>query len=316
MNNKEIAEVFEEIGQLLELQDANPFKIRAYRRAAVSVQGLSEDVSDVAKRGELKKIPGIGADLEKKIQEFIDTGKVRYLAELHKEIPDFLIEMVRIPGVGPKTARRIYSKFKPKNLERLERLILSGKLRGMPGIKAKTEEKILSGIDLLKRHRGRMPLGKALPLARSIIKELKKLKPVQQISYAGSVRRMCETIGDLDILITASKSKIIMDYFVHMKDVDQVNAHGETKSSVVMKSGLQVDLRVVRPESFGAALLYFTGSKAHNIQLRLLAKKKKMKINEYGLFYSKSGKKIAGKTEKEMYQALGMKYILPELRED
>ena len=316
MHNKALSEIFEQIALLLELQDDNPFRVRAYRRAALTMDNLPEDVSTIHERGELEKIPGIGHDLKAKIEEFLQTGKVCFLEAQQKKVPKPLLEMVRIPGVGPKTAKQMYDALKPKNLTDLERKILRGKLKGLPKIKEKTEQNILSGLELLKKHHGRMPLGKALPLARDLVNRLKKFKNVLQIDYAGSTRRMCETIRDLDILIAAKKPQPIMDAFVKMEDVLNINAHGKTKSSVVLKSGLQVDLRIVNPESYGAAFCYFTGSKAHNIQLRSLAKKKGWKINEYGIFQIRGNKKIAGRHEKDIYKKLGIAYVPPEMRED
>ncbi len=316
MINPLIVEIFDDIALLLELQDDNPFRIRAYRRASLNVQALSEDLTQIAERGELQSIPGIGVDLANKIKEYIATGKVKFYEELRKKTPAFLLEMLDIPGVGPKTAKAIFEKLKPKNLKELEAMGRAGKIRKLPGMKEKTEQNILEGILLLQKHRGRTLLGKALPLARELVSQLSGFKGVNGISYAGSTRRMCETIRDIDILIASAASAPIMDAFVRRKDVWKVLAHGHTKSSVVMKEGLQVDLRVVDKDCFGAALLYFTGSKAHNIQLRSLAKKRGYKINEYGLFSVKSNKRIAGRTEEEMYKALGLSYIPPELRED
>lgn len=316
MINNLIAEIFEDIALLLELQDDNPFRIRAYRRASLNIQALSEDLTQIATRDELQSIPGIGIDLSNKIKEYIATGKVKFYEELRKKTSTFLLEMLDIPGVGPKTAKVIFEKLKPKNLDQLEAMARAGKIQKLPGMKEKTEQNILEGILLLQKHQGRTLLGKALPLARELVAQLSGFKGVSEISYAGSTRRMCETIRDIDILIASSAPGPIMDAFVRRKDVWKVLAHGHTKSSVVMKEGLQVDLRVVDKECFGAALLYFSGSKAHNIQLRSLAKKRGYKINEYGLFSVKSNKRIAGRTEEEMYKALGLSYIPPELRED
>ncbi|MBI4353260.1 MAG: DNA polymerase/3'-5' exonuclease PolX [Candidatus Omnitrophica bacterium] len=316
MNNTFIAEIFDKIALLLELQDDNPFRIRAYRRAALNVQALTEDVAQIAGRKELEQIPGIGADLAKKIVEFLETGKVHFYEELHRKTPSFLLEMLEIPGVGPKTAKLIYRRLKPRDMSHLKNLALAGKLKGLPGIQEKTERNILEGIDLFEKHHERTLLGKALPLARHIVAELAGLKGVLEIAYAGSVRRMCETIGDIDILIASEASESIMNAFVRMKDVSKVLAHGATKSSVVMREGIQVDLRVVERDCFGAALLYFTGSQAHNIQLRSLAKKMGRKISEYGLFDNKTGRRLASRREEDIYKALGLAAVPPELRED
>ena len=316
MFNLLIAEIFNQIALLLELQDANPFRIRAYRRAALNIEALSEDIARVAERNELHSIPGIGEDLGKKIVEYLETGKVKFYEELHAKTPAFLLQMLDIPGVGPKTAKHIYQKFAPKNLDDLESLANSGKIRTIPGMKEKTERNILDGIQLIRKHHERTLLGVALPLARQLVDQLGRMKGVVEIAYAGSTRRMCETIRDIDILITSKSPKPIMNAFTKRKEVWKILAQGNTKSSVIMQEGIQVDLRVVEDKCFGASLLYFTGSKAHNIQLRSLAKRMGYKINEYGIFNNKTGRCVASRSEEEMYKALGLAYIAPELRED
>ncbi len=315
MNNNALAEIFDNIARLLELDGDNPFRIRAYSNAARNIRALSEDVALIAGRGELEKIPGIGSDLSQKIQEYLRTDKIKFYSDLLTKTPPVLIQMLEIPGVGPKTAKLIYEKLKPKSLDQLENFCIQHKVNGLPGIKEKTEKNIYEAMEFLKKHRARNLLGKALPLARKIVSELAQLPHVDKISYVGSLRRMQETIGDLDILIASKKPRPVMEAFAKMRDIQKVLAKGETKSTVISKGGIQIDLRVVSLESFGAALLYFTGSKAHNIKLRTLASKRRLKINEYGLF-NKSGRKLAGRTEEDIYKALGLDFIPPELRED
>lgn len=316
MKNREIAQIFNDIADLLEIKDDNPFKIRAYRRAAMNLEALTQDLDALVAEDKLNQIPGIGKDLAEKIKEYYHTGKIQTYEDLKKEVPQALLEMMKIPGVGPKTVKLLYEKLNVKSIDELEKLARDGKLRGLPGIQQKTEENIIKGIELLKKGRERMPLGIALPLAEAIIEELKKVGTIKQISYAGSVRRMKETVKDIDILITTREPLKIMEKFVNLPNVEKVLAKGHTKSSILTKEGIQVDLRVVEPESFGAALQYFTGSKNHNIHLRTIAQKQGLKINEYGVFEEKTDKKIAGKTEEEIYKLFGMDWIPPELRED
>lgn len=312
----EIARIFNDVADLLEIKDENPFRIRAYRKAAQNIENLTENIEDISKRGELTKIPGIGKDLAQKIVEIIEKGTFEDYEKLKKEIPRGLVQMLSIPSLGPKTAKLIYESLGIKTIEELEEAAKNHKLCKLPGIREKTEENIRKGIELYKKGRERMLLGRVLPIAREFEKALLSLKEVKRLNIAGSLRRMKETIKDVDILIISHDPKKIMDYFVSLPYVSDVLAKGSTKSSVLTHDGLQVDLRVVEPESFGAALQYFTGSKNHNIHLRQIADKLGLKISEYGVFDEKTGKKIAGKEEEEVYRALGLKWIPPELRED
>lgn len=316
MRNFEIATIFNEIADLLEIKNENPFRIRAYRKAAQNIESLTQDIEEIAKKGALEEIPGIGKDLAEKIKEIVETGRLKYHQKLKSRIPAVVLEMLSIPGIGPKTAKLLYDRFKIKSIEQLEKLAKSHKFCGLPGIKEKTEENILRGIELFRKGKERMPLGVALPIATEIINKLKSLPEVEKISYAGSLRRMKETIRDIDVLVTSNNPERIMDIFVSLPRVKEILAHGETKSSIFLKDGIQVDLRVVEPESFGAALLYFTGSKTHNIHLRRLANELGYKISEYGIFEEESGKRIAGREEIDVYKVLGLPYIPPELRED
>ena len=316
VRNLGIAKLFNEIADLLEIKDENVFKIRAYRRAAMNLESLTEEIEAVAGRRGLTEIAGIGKDLAAKIEQALETGGIEYLDELRKEIPRGVVELMEIPGVGPKTAKLLFETLHVDSVERLEALAQEGKLLGLPGIKQKTIDNILKGIQVVKRGRERMLLGRALPLAREIVQALEKLPQVRKISMAGSLRRMRETVRDFDLLITSAKPAKVMEAFFALPQVAEVLAHGETKATVRHREGVQMDLRVVEPECFGAALQYFTGSKEHNIRVRELASRKRLKVSEYGVFKEATGKRLAGATEEEVYKAIGLPYIPPELRED
>jgi len=314
MRNQEVANIFRDIASILEIKGGNPFRIRAYEKAVLNIESLTGDITAIAERKELEKIPGVGKDLAAKIEEILATGTCSRLEELKKEIPAGLIEILAVPGLGPKTARLFYDRLKITSVDELKEMARSHKLHGLPGIKEKTEENILKGIELLRQGRERSLLGTILPLVNEIKERLKKLPEVKQISEAGSVRRKKETTRDIDILVISSDSQKVMEVFTTMPVAGDILAKGPTKSSILTRQGIQVDLRVLEPDSFGAALCYFTGSKAHNIRIREMGVKLGLKINEYGVF--KGEKKIGGKTEKEVYQAVGLPYIPPELRED
>jgi len=315
MKNQEIAKIFNDIADLLEIKGENPFRIRAYRRAALNIESFTKNVGETPKE-ELMKIPGVGQDLAAKIEEYVESGKLRVYEDLKKEVPEGLGILLSVPSLGPKTAKLLSDKLKVKNLDELERLAREHKLSGLPGIKEKTEENILKGIEMLKRGAERQPLGKVLPIAEEIVEHLKKRVSVNKISVAGSIRRWKDTIKDIDILATAGDAKAVMSAFVHLPQVKDVLMQGPTKSSIIIHEGLQVDLRVVEEDSFGAALAYFTGSKAHNIRLREMAVRAGLKINEYGIFRERDDKKIGGEKEEDVYKALGLPFIPPELRED
>lgn len=316
MRNFEIAAIFNDIAELLEIKDENPFKIRAYRKAAQSIESLTHDIEEIAGRGALRDIPGIGKELSAKIEEIIATGKLKFYEKLKSEIPAVILDMMAIPGIGPKTAKILHDKFKIRSIDRLEKLAGNHKICNLPNMKEKTEENILRGIELLKKSKERMSIGEALPIAKEIAGKLESVPGVRRINYAGSVRRMKETVHDIDILITSGKPGPIMDTFVSLPRVKDILAHGETKSSVLLKDGIQVDLRIVKPGSYGAALLYFTGSKQHNIHLRGIANDMGYKINEYGVFRERNGKKVAGEEEEDIYRFFKLSFIPPELRED
>jgi DNA polymerase (family 10) len=278
---------------------------------------MEDGLGDMYAKGGLKaieEIPGVGASIGAKIEEILKTGRSKDHDELAKKVPVNLKELSGIEGLGPKSIKKLYEHLKIKNLKDLEVAAKAGKIRKLEGFGEKAEENILKGVAFAKKSGGRFTLGVALPLARALEERIKKLTGVERVVVAGSVRRRKETIGDLDILVIAKKAAPIMDYFTSMPDVARVLAHGDTKSSVHLKAGLDADIRVVPAASYGAALNYFTGSKDHNVSLRQLAMKKGLKLNEYGLF--KGTKQIAGKTEEELYKALGLEYIEPEMREN
>ncbi len=312
--NAEVAGILKEIGLLLQIEGTDAFKFRAYLRGMRSVTSLGEDITSVAERGELTNIQGIGKGLAQVITSYLETGKVKLLTKLRTRVPVKIMELDAIPGVGPKTVKLVYEELGITNLEGLERAALEGKLSGLPGLGKKTEDQILSGIGIVKSGLGRTRLADALSIADGIEKELRMIPGVHQLVVAGSARRRRETIGDIDILVDASDFKLVMDTFVGHSDVSTITAHGDTKSSVRLTGGLQIDLRVLPADSFGAGLQYFTGSVDHNVRLRSIAQKKGLRLNEYGLFNDEE--KVAGADEVGIYKALGLDLIEPELRED
>lgn len=313
MRNQEIAKLLYDIADLLEIKGEMIFKIRAYRRAAQAVESMVEDIEDAWKNGKLDDIPGVGRGIAEKIEEYLKKGKSKYLHELKKGLPPGFAEMLAIEGVGPKKVKLFYEKLGIKNVEQLERAAKSGKLRKIPKLKEKTEQNIIKSIEASKKRGGRMLLGHALLLADEIIADMEKCKQAEMVSVAGSLRRMKETIGDIDVLVSSKEPKSVIDYFTSMKMTARVIATGPTKASINLFNGIQVDLRVLPQDEYGSALLYFTGSKEHNIELRKIAIAKKLKLSEYGLF--RGNKSIAGRTEHEVYQKLGLDYIEPEMRE-
>jgi DNA polymerase (family 10) len=298
----------------LEFKGENPFKISAYRKASRIVGDLTEDIEEISESGKLKDIPGIGEGMAKKIVEYLRTGKVSKFEEAKKGISDELIAIMQIPGMGPKTLSMLHKEKGINNLSQLEKALDDGSLLGLFGMGEKKVENIKRGIQLLKQSKGRMNLGIAFPVAKRIVEVLREKAGSRKIEWAGSLRRMKENIGDIDILATGPNQKKIVETFTHLPEVKEILASGETKASIIVEGGVQIDLRVVEEGSYGAALQYFTGSKAHNIHLRGISKAKGIKINEYGVF--KGEKKIAGKDERDVYRVLGMEWIEPELRED
>lgn len=311
--NIEIADIFDKIADALEFKGDDSFRIGAYRKAARILREYPEDIEEVWKRGEIQKVPGIGKGMAEKIEEYLKTGKMKKYEEAVKDIPEGLLQLLEIPNLGPKTLNLAYTKLGVKNLQDLEKVIENGELAKLFRMGEKKVENIKKGIELFKQGRERIPIGIALPIVDEIINELKKY--CEKIEPAGSLRRMRETVGDIDILATGKDNLKIIEEFTKLPIVKEVLAKGDTKASIIVKTNnLQVDLRVVGSDCFGSALQYFTGSKAHNIKLRGMAKDKGLKISEYGVF--KGETKIAGEDEEQVYRALGLIWIPPELRED
>jgi DNA polymerase (family 10) len=314
VKNKELSDLFGKMADILEFKGENPFKITAYRKASRIIGDLTQDVEEIAEKGKLKEISGIGEGMAEKITEYLKSGKISKFEEVRKGVSDELIGIMAIPGIGPKTLSMLHKEKGIDNLSKLEKALENGSLLGLFGMGEKKIENIKRGIQLLKQSKGRMNLGVAFPVAKRIAEALRQKTGSKKIEWAGSLRRMKENIGDIDILATGPDKEKIIQAFVRLPEVKEVLASGETKASVIVEGGTQIDLRVVEEDSYGAALQYFTGSKGHNIHLRGIAKAKGIKINEYGVF--KGEKKIGGKEEKEVYRSLGMEWIEPELRED
>ncbi len=315
ISNADIARILNEIAILLDM-DGVPFKPRAYEKAAQAVEGMSESLAAIHREGGVKaveQVPGVGKSIAEKIAVLIETGKLPYYDELHAKVPVDLGGLSAIEGVGPKNIKALYLELGVRNVNDLEQAALSGKIRGLPRFGEKSEAKILKSIGFYKQRGGRFPLGMALPLMVEIETRLRQLRGVKRVAIAGSVRRRKETVGDGDILVISDDPDSIMDFFVAMPEVVHVHGKGHTKSSVKLRIGMDVDLRVVPAESFGAAMNYFTGNKDHNVALRRIAIDRKLKLNEYGVF--RGEKSIAGSTEEEVYDVLGLPYIAPELRE-
>jgi DNA polymerase (family 10) len=315
MKNQMVADILYQIADLLGMQGVE-FKPRAYRRAAQNIEVLDRDIQEVYEIKELQSIPGVGKAIEKKIIEIVETGKLKYLEELEDEIPAALSRFTRIPGIGPRTALLLYKELKITDIDALKEACSAHKLKDVKGLGEKTEENILRGIKMLESARGRILLGNAYENGKQLLVYIKNFKDVLDANIAGSLRRMRETIGDVDILASSYNPQPIMAHFVGYPEAAEILVKGDTKTSIILTNGIQVDLRVVKPESYGAALQYFTGSKEHNIKLRKLAIKKGLKINEYGVFKRDANERIAGRTEEEVYGTLGLPYIEPELRED
>jgi DNA polymerase (family 10) len=316
LKNTEISKIFNDIVNILKIKDENRFKIRAYERVAATIENLPMEVETLYNLGKLDEIPGVGEAISKKIEELIKTGKLEYYENLKQNIPSGVLELLNIPEIGPRKAKLFYEELGIDNIEKLEKAAREQKLQTLPGMGEKAEKKILKGIQLIKQGKQRTLLGIALPIAEEMVMQLKSLPKVNQIDIAGSLRRRKDTIGDIDILVSSKHPEKVMEKFTHLPEVKEVLAEGLTKSAILTQQNVQVDLRVVELDSFGAAMQYFTGSKAHNVRLREMAVKKGLKINEYGVFQTKDDKKIAGKEEQEIYKKLGLQFIMPELRED
>lgn len=316
MKNQEIANIFYEIADFLEMEGVK-FKPYAYQKAGLALETLEKDIEEIYKKGErsaLLKIPGVGENIAEKIEEYLKTGKIKYYQDLKKKTPVNIKELTAVEGLGPKKVKVLYQKLGIKNLKDLEKAAKTHKICSLFGFDEKTEKNILEGITFLKKSKGRFLLGEILPRAKEVYQKLKDLKEVERIDPAGSLRRMKETIGDVDFLVVSKNPEKVMDFFISLPGIVKVWAKGPTKSSVRMKEGFDMDIRIVPAKSYGSALQYFTGSKEHNIAIRKIAIDKGFKLSEYGLF--RGGKMIAGKNEEEIYKTLGMDWIHPELREE
>jgi DNA polymerase (family X) len=315
MQNPDIARLFDEVADLLEIQDANPFRVRAYRNAARTIRDFPEPLTDVIRAGakDLTDIAGIGADLAEKITEIATTGELGLRKQLAAKLPAGLLDLLRIPGLGPKRVKLLYKKLKVRSAADLAKALDAGKVQKLKGFGPKMEEKMRAGLGQAQVTERRMLLHEADAQASAIVAYLRAGGDIDQIEVAGSYRRRRETIGDLDILVTSDDGARAMDHFVRYGEVAAVISKGDTRATVKLRGGLQVDLRAVEPAAYGAALQYFTGSKAHNVELRKIAQEQGYKLNEYGLF--KGTRRVAGRTEEEIYAKLGLDWMPPELRE-
>ncbi len=315
VHNAHIAKVFNDYADLLEIEAANPFRVRAYRNAAQVVNSQPQAIYDLLKKGaDLSELPGIGKDLAGKISEIVRTGELKDLEKIKHRLGGEISELLHIGGLGPNRVKLLHEKLHISTLKALEKAALSGKIKTLRGFSEKTEQRILADLKVKKNKQKRYKLSEADEIARPLVSYLKSYKGVKMVTVAGSYRRRRESVGDLDVLVSAEKGGDVSKYFLKYEDVKKVIAEGGTRSTVILRSGIQVDLRVVPPKSYGAALHYFTGSKAHNIVIRTLGIKKGLKINEYGVF--RGDKRIAGKTEEEIFSSVGLPYIEPELREN
>ena len=315
MQNPDIARVFDEVADLLEIQDANPFRVRAYRNAARTIRDYPEPIAELVHSGgkDLTEIPGIGEDLAEKITDIVKTGELPLRKQLAAKLPAGLLDLLRIPGLGPKRVKLLHKKLKVTSAADLAAALNKGRIQKLKGFGPKIEEKIRTGLGAAQVSERRLLLHEAEAQANAIVAHLEAGGGITQIAVAGSYRRRKETIGDLDVLVTCTDSTKIMDRFVKYGEVAEVLSQGETRSTVKLRGGLQVDVRAVEPAAYGAALQYFTGSKAHNVELRKIAQDRELKLNEYGLF--KGTRRVAGATEAEIYAKLGLDWIPPELRE-
>ena len=314
MRNAEIASVLNELADLMELHGEDRYRIARYRNAAASVEHYTEPVEDLAREGRLQEIRGVGESIGGKIAQYLETGRISALDALRRKISPAAVTLMNLPGIGPKRALLFTERLNVKTIADLERAIESGEAAALPRVGEKTAAHILEEIRRLRGRSGRLPLGGALSVAEEVVRELKRCKAVREITPAGSLRRMKESVGDIDILVSSAEPGAVMDAFVRLPSIREVLAAGETRASVVTHADVQVDLRVVSPASYGAALQYFTGSKAHNVKLRTIASGMGYKLNEYGVW--EGDRRIAGRTEEGVYRALGLTWQPPEVRED
>jgi len=315
MANFALARLFYEMASLLEAQDASVFRVRAYQRAAQTLETLGEDVAAVAARGGLTALPGIGRDLAARIAEFLATGRIAQLDELRAALPPAFLTFLEIRGLGPRTARALAEQG-VESIEQLETMCRSRQILGVAGIREKTAENILKGIERFKAGQARTLLATARAVAAQIAEALRAHGGVERLEIAGSLRRMRETVKDIDLLVTSTEPARVIETLTTLPSVTEVIVKGPTKASVRHQDGLQIDLRVVEPAAFGAALQYFTGSKDHNVRVREMASRRGLRISEYGVFDEKTGERVAGATEEEVYATVGLPWIPPELREN
>ncbi|MGD2104039.1 MAG: helix-hairpin-helix domain-containing protein, partial [Anaerolineae bacterium] len=315
MDNRQVADIFSAMADILDIQGANYHRVMAYRRAAENVAALGRPLEEMWREGDLKSIPGIGDTLASKIDELMQTGSLQAYRELQSQVPEGVVDMLEIPGVGPKSAARFWKELGITSIEGLDRAADAGRLRELHGFGAKSEENVLEGIAFLKRRTGRTRLGDAWPLAQDLLSALRQVPGVVQAAPAGSLRRMRETVGDLDLLVAASDPSPAMERFANLPQVEDVMLSGATKTSIRTHEGFQVDLRVLEPARWGTALQYFTGSQAHNIHLRGLAQDRGLSLSEYALKLEDGGEILCA-SEDEVYDVLGLPLIPPELRED
>ncbi|MCD6399780.1 DNA polymerase/3'-5' exonuclease PolX [candidate division WOR-3 bacterium] len=319
MKNFELAKIFSKIADALEIKGENQFKVLAYRKVARILKDFPEDIEEICRSGNLNDVPGIGEGIAKKIKEYIETGKMKKYEEAMANIPEGLVELLNIQNLGPKTIKLAYEKLGVKNISDLEKVIKDGSLSKLPNMGEKKIENIKKGIELYKSENvegeKRYPIGLVEPIVEEIVNRIGSLNYVVRVLPAGSYRRMKETVGDLDFLVISKEGKKVIDFFTGSSFVERILASGDTKGSIIEKNlKIQIDMRVLSEESFGSALQYFTGSKAHNIKIRSIAKEKGLKVSEYGVY--KGEKKIAGEDEKTVYKSIGMEWIPPEMRED
>lgn len=316
MKNFELARLFYEMATLLEVHDESRFRVRAYQRGAQTLEALSEDVATLAARGELQRLPGVGRDLAARIDEYLRTGRIAQLDTLRGGLPPSFLGLLEIRGLGPRTAKLLHDRLGVDSIDRLEALCRSREILAVEGIREKTCENILKGIALWKAGRTRMPLTRARDIAGQIAAALRAHGGVERLEIAGSIRRMCETVKDVDILVTSTDPTRVIGTLCTLPSITETLGRGDTRASVRHQDGVQVDLRVVAPEAFGAALQYFTGSKDHNVRVREIAVRQGLRVSEYGVFDEGTGARIAGATEEDVYAAVGLAWIPPELREN
>lgn len=318
VDNADVVRTLGRVADLLEIRGENSFKVRAYRMAATRVESLTEPVATIAARdGGLRRLDGFGPAIADKVAELLDTGRLPYLEQLEAEIPPALLTVCEVPGVGPRTAATLWREGGIRSIEELEAAAAAGSLEGIPRLGARSVERIVAGLEA-RRHNGareRRPRGRVVPLAVSLIASLRSLPAVQRAHVAGSFRRKRETVKDLDVLVSTREPRAVLQWFAALPSVERVLVRGATKCSIEADFGFQVDCRAVAPEEYGSAMQYFTGSRAHNIRMRGRALRMGMLLNEYGLFLIEGNRRIAGDTERGVYEALGLRWIPPEERE-